>query len=150
VVEAIVAVMLSGTLVGCGTSSGNGTPPSLAVVRAAGRDLPSVTFNSCVIPPGQATWANILLTGGKGAFKAPYRAVWSLDGTVDSRDPQREIAAPGNGARLGLRVTLGHIGQTFLIQVSNAHGSVGSFSFTNTAANEPQCNKDGRPPAQVS
>lgn len=118
--------------------------PNLSVIRAAARDLPTVTFNACLIPAGQATWANILLTGARGRFRGPFRAVWSIDGRVDAHDRQRTIAAAGNGTRVELLVRLRHAGQRFHIEVSNAHGLVGGYSFTNTATAGPRCNRQGR------
>jgi hypothetical protein len=107
----------------------------------AGQQMPSVTFNGCVIPAGRPTWANILLTGGKG----PFRAIWSIDGNVESGDRQRTIAVPGKGTRLELLVMLRGVGQTFRIQVFDARGAAGTYSFTNTAPGEVPCNADGEP-----
>jgi hypothetical protein len=117
---------------GCGSTTRSGLPSGGA---------PSVTFNGCVIPAGRPTWANILLTGAKG----PFRAVWSIDGKVDSNDPQRTVAVPGKGTRLELLVRLTGVGQTFRIEAFNALGSVGSFSFTNTAPGGVRCNAAGTP-----
>jgi hypothetical protein len=144
----VVLAAASFSVAGCGSSSAGGNPsaPNLSVVRAA-RDVPRVTFNGCLIPAGQPTWANILLTGAKGNFRDPFRAVWSVDGKVDTSDPQRTIAAPGKGTRLELLVRLGRAGARFQIEVFNARGFVGGYSFTNTAASGVWCKRDGRPAA---
>lgn len=97
----LVAITLSSAMSSCGSSLGSAAAPR------APSELPSVTFNGCVIPAGQQTWANILLTGGNG----PFRAVWSIDGKVDSIDPQRTIPLPWNGTRLELLVTLNVLGR---------------------------------------
>lgn len=132
---------------GCGSSASSevASVPDLSVIRALSRDQPIVTFNGCLIPADHPTWANILLTRAKGRYRGPYRAVWSIDGKVDTHDPQRTIAAPGEGTRLELLVRLHRIGQTFRVQVFNAHGFVGTFSFTNTVQGGLLCNGEGRP-----
>lgn len=104
----------------------------------AHQHLPTVTFNRCVIPAGRPTWANIVLTGGTG----PFRAIWSIDGTVDSSDPQRSIAVAGKRTRVELLVTLHRIGQTFRIEVFDARGAAGTYSFTNTPRGK-LCKRDG-------
>jgi hypothetical protein len=144
-VVGVASVLLIGVaLAGCGSSGGRVTPPSLSVIRDAARDLPRVTFNGCRIPVDQPTWANILLTRGRGRFRGPYHAAWAIDGKADTSDPQRTVTIPGRGTRLELRVTLRSVGQTFHIEVFNAHGSVGSYSFTNTDPADQPCNRDGR------
>lgn len=105
----------------------------------ASRHVPAVTFNGCVIPAGRPTWANVLLTGGR----RPFRAIWSVDGKVDSSDPQRTIAVPGKGTRIEILVTLRGVGQTIRIQVFDARGAVGTYSFTNAVAGDFPCNPDG-------
>ena len=82
-----------------------------------------------------------VLTGGKG----PFRAIWSIDGHVDSTDSQRTISVPRNSTRVELLVTLTGIGQTFRVQVFNARGDVGTYSFTNSAGNVA-CNPTGESP----
>jgi hypothetical protein len=138
-VAKIRLVGLTTTVAACFLSVGCGSPTKIGVPPVVG---PTVTFNPCLIPAGQPTWANILLTGAKG----PFRAIWSIDGKVDSSDPQRTVAAPGKGTRLELLVTLTGVGQTFRIQAFNALGSLGTFSFTNTANGDPRCNAAGEPP----
>jgi len=54
---------------------------------------------------------------------------------------------PGKGTRLELLVKLHGDGQTFQIQVFDAHGSAGRYTFTNSAPG-PVCNANGEPAAQ--
>ena len=147
ILAAVLLALVSFFFTGCGSSTGVGAPsvPNLSVVRAAGRDLPTVTFNGCLIPARQPTWANIVLTGARGPFRGPFRAIWSIDGKVDTHDPQRTISLPAKGTRLELLVRLRRAGQTFRIEVFNARGLVGRYSFTNTGRG-PRCNRDGKPP----
>lgn len=117
-------------LAACGTGSGG--PVKLS-------DVPSTAFNSCEIPPGQPTWANVTLTGGKG----PFRGVWAIDGKVDSTDPQRSVRVPG-GTMLEILVTLSEIGQTFQVKEFNERGLVSTDSWTNTSMNGATCGPDGK------
>jgi hypothetical protein len=147
IVLLVLSVAACFPVAGCGSGAGGEarSVPDLSLIRALSRGQPIVTFNGCLIAAGQPTWANILLTRAKGRYRGPYRAVWSIDGKVDTSDPQREIAAPGEGTRLELLVRLHRAGQTFRIQVFNAYGFVGRFSFTNTAQGGLRCDRDGRP-----
>ena len=141
----MVLATVSASVVGCGSSgTGTASAPGLSVVKAAARGLPRVTFNGCLIPPRQPTWANIVLSGAEGRFAGPFRAVWSIDGKVDRSDPQRTVPVAGKGTRLELLVRLRRTGQTFSVRVFNARGAVGGYSFTNTAPG-PMCNRQGRP-----
>jgi hypothetical protein len=128
-------IAISASSAGCGSAS-------RPVVGVNFSDIPSVTFNPCLIPAGQPTWANILLAGGKGRF----RAIWSIGGQVDSTDPQRTIPVAGKGTRLEILVTLNSVGQTFRVQVFNARTSVGTYSFTNSAPGSVPCNPAGESP----
>lgn len=145
-VTAVAVVALCTAVAGCGSGSASEVPrggfPSAGELARGGAPLPRVTFNGCVVPAGQPTWANILVTGGKG----PFRAVWSIDGKVDSTDPQRTIAVPGKGTRLELFVTLSRVGQTFQIQVFDALGSAGVYSFANAAPGDIRCDYNGQSP----
>lgn len=133
------AIATGSALIGaCGSNAPSPVPNGGLPPKVKG--MPSVTFNGCVIPAGQPTWANLLLTD----LRAPIRAVWSIDGMVDSRDPQRTVLAPGKGTRLELLVKLHSIGQTFRIQVIDARGPAGSYTFTNTGRS-PVCNANGEP-----
>ena len=134
-VTVLAMVAVAAAVAGCGSAAGSAVPSA---------DVPAASFNGCLIPAGRPTWANILLTGGKG----PFRAVWSIDGKVDSRDPQRTVQVPGKGTRVELRVTLPRVGQTFQIQVFNAAGPLVTYSFTNTEPGAP-CKPDGEPPLRT-
>ena len=143
-VSMAAALVLCAAVAGCGAATGGGVPPAdpqLLRHMIATRHVPAVTFNGCVIPAGRPTWANILLTGAKG----PFRATWSVDGKVDSSDPQRTIAVPGKGTRVEILLTLRGVGQTIRIQVFDARGAVGTYSFTNAVAGDVPCNPDGEP-----
>lgn len=129
----VLALATAGT--GCGAAAGPYIPSA--------DEVPSASFNSCLIPPGQPTWANILLTGGRG----PFHVIWSINGKVDSGDPQRTLHVPGKGTRFELRVTLSGVGQTFRMQVFNASGSLVSYSFTNTGPDVP-CTRQGLEPSK--
>lgn len=123
-------VGLAVLLAGCATGSGG---------RVQLSEVPSTAFNSCEIPPGQPTWANVTLTGREG----PFRGVWAIDGKVDSTDPQRAVPVP-RGTRLEILVTLTRIGQTFRVQEFNRHGLVSTDSWTNTSMNGEICRPDGK------
>lgn len=81
-------------------------------------DIPTATFNICRIPPGQPTWANVILNGGQ----PPFRGVWSIDGEVDTTDPQRSVTVSGGATKLEISVTLNGNDQEFQVHEYNQHG----------------------------
>jgi hypothetical protein len=135
VLLALGAIALTAGLTGCGP---NRDSAALGVVTA--RDIPTATFNECHIPAGQPTWANVILTGGE----SPFRGVWSIDGKVDTTDPQRSVVLPGGETKLEILVTLAGNDDEFQLQAYNRHGPVGTSTWTNgQAAGDAICNSDG-------
>lgn len=106
-------------------------------------DVPTSSFSACQVPDGQPTWVHVILHGGK----PPFHGVWTIDGKIDTTDPQRRMILPGGDTKLEILVTLHGKDDEFELQEYNNHGLVGMETWNNgLAPGNAMCDTNGNTP----
>ena len=130
-VLALAAVVVTA----CDTSS--------ALVGITPADVPTSSFSVCRVPDGQPTWVHVILHGGK----PPFHGVWTIDGKIDTADPQRHVILPGGGTKLEILVTLHGTDDAFELQAYNNQGLVATDRWINgVAPGNAICDANGDTP----
>lgn len=101
-----------------------------ATVGIPPADVPTSSFSVCRVPAGQPTWVHVILHGGK----PPFRGVWTIDGKIDTTDPQRHVILPGGATKLEILVTLHGTDDKFELQACNNQRLVATDTWINGIA----------------
>lgn len=89
------------------------------------------------------TTGRVILRGGK----PPFRGVWTVDGRLDTSDPQRRVVLPGGDTELEILVTLHGMDDEFELQEYNDQGLVSTDRWNNgVAPGNAICNANGNTP----
>ena len=96
--------------------------------------------------PG-AGWTADLGACDPSSGKPPFRGVWTIDGKVDTTDPQRHVSLPGGATKLEILVTLHGSDDEFELQAYNNQGLVVTNRWVNgVAPGNAICDANGDTP----